>query len=266
MRLSETSASTAAFFRVAYALPVLLMLWLPARKKDSRSFRQRAGAFLAGVVLGVDLVAWHHAIDAIGAGVATVLGNTQVFFVALAAWWLYGERPRKVILWVLPLMFAGVILASGLGRADAYGAAPSDGVLLGLATGVLYSIFLLVFRRSAPSDGLPIGPWLDATVGTLASVWLLSLYNGDLNLTWVWPAHGWLIALALIAQVFGWLLITKSLRKMPAIETSVLLLAQPVLTLTWGWILLGERLSSIQIGGTLLVLLGIGLLSIPRNR
>ena len=57
------------------------------------------------------------------------------------------------------------------------------------------------------------------------------------------------MALALVAQVFGWLLITRSLPKMPAVETSVLLLAQPALTVTWGVVLLGEALAPLQAAG-----------------
>ena len=45
----------------------------------------------------------------------------------------------------------------------------------------------------------------------------------------VWPAHGWLIMLALVSQVFGWMLIATALPRLPAVETSVLLLGQPVL-------------------------------------
>ena len=43
-------------------------------------------------MFAADLTFWHHSIDAVGAGLATVLGNIQVVFVGLLAWAL-GERP-----------------------------------------------------------------------------------------------------------------------------------------------------------------------------
>lgn len=95
VRLSDSSPSTAAFFRAAYALPLLVLLWLPERKQDHRSPRVRLTAVFGGAILGADLAAWHRAIESIGAGLATVLGNTQVVMVAFAAWWLFGERPRR---------------------------------------------------------------------------------------------------------------------------------------------------------------------------
>ena len=40
----------------------------------------------AGLFLAIDLVLWNHAISDVGAGVATVIGNLQVLFVAVFAW------------------------------------------------------------------------------------------------------------------------------------------------------------------------------------
>ena len=100
------------------------------------------------------------------------------------------------------------------------------------------------------------------TAGTLLGVWLLGLLDGGLDYAFAWPAHGWLIALALVSQVFGWLLITRSMSRMPAVETSILLLAQPMLTVVWGTLLLDERLSTLQAAGVVLVVGGIAYLSI----
>jgi drug/metabolite transporter (DMT)-like permease len=262
VRLADVSPSTAAFYRAAYALPVLALLWLAARRGDRRSAGARLGAVLAGAILGFDLWAWHHSIEFVGAGLATVLGNTQVFFVALAAWWLHDERPRRAVLLASPLVFLGVVATSGLGRSEAYGTDPVRGVLYGMLTALLYTGFLLVFRRAHRDGGPVLGPWLDATIGTLAAIWAIGALRGEIDYGFSWPTHGWLIALALVSQVFGWLLITHSLPRMPAVETSVLLLAQPVLTVLWGLLLLGESLSLVQIAGVVLVVSGLAYLSL----
>ncbi len=265
VRLSGASPSTAGFFRAFYAVPPLLLLWLRVRGRDHRSRRARLIAFAAGLILGADFAVWHRSIASIGAGLATVLGNSQVFFVAVVAWWLFGEKPRKLLLWMMPLLFTGVVLTSGLGLPDAYGEAPFRGVVYGVATGVFYASFLLTFRRSRRGDTPTVGPWLDATLGTLVSIWVLGVLDGELDYTVSWPSHGWLVALALTAQVFGWLLITRSLPKMQAVETSILLLTQPVMTLIWGVLLLGETLSFVQAAGALIVVLGIAAVSLPER-
>jgi drug/metabolite transporter (DMT)-like permease len=66
-----------------------------------------------------------------------------------------------------------------------------------------------------------------------------------------------LVLLALTAQVAGWLLITVSLPRLPAVVTSMVLVLQPLATLMLGAWLLGERPSVAQLAGCGLVLAGV---------
>lgn len=263
VRLADVSPSTAAFFRAGYALPVLFAVWLAVRRHDQRTGRERMFAFIAGVILALDFTFWHRSIDLIGAGLATVLGNTQVAFVGLVGWILLDERPSRTALVVVPVMFGGVVLISGLGRPDAYGSSPAMGVVYGVLTGITYAGFLLVFRNSNQRALAPAaGPLLDATFGATAGSLLFAVTDTGFTMSWSWPGHGWLIALALVAQVLGWLLISASLPRIPALETSVVLLIQPMLTVLWGWLLFSEHLSIIQWTGVVLVLGGVSVISI----
>ena len=258
VRLAAVSPDTSAFFRSLYALPALLVLWL-AFGRRLRSSRLAALAFLSGVFLGLDLVVWHRAIQWIGAGLATVLANTQVIFVGLAAWAFQGERPGRPTLAAVPIAFAGMAMVSGLGRDDAYGENPLLGTAFGLLAGVTYAGFLLLFRRSSRDAARPFGAFLVATLGTVAVTGAVGGTAGSLDLAWSWPAHGWLLVLAMGSQVVGWLLIAYVLPRLPAVETSILLLLQPMATVLWAWLLFGEALSLVQWSGVLLVLAGVAL-------
>jgi multidrug transporter EmrE-like cation transporter len=70
-------------------------------------------------------------------------------------------------------------------------------------------------------------------------------------------AHLWLLALAIVSQVVGWLFIATALPRLPAVETSVLLLVQPVFAIAWGVMLFAERMSSLQWIGSAIVLAGV---------
>jgi len=258
VRLSGVSADTSAFFRTLYAIPVLLLLWL-AFGSRGRSLKLQALALVSGVFLGLDLAIWHRTIHWIGAGLATVLGNTQVIFVGIAAWLLHGERPRRAVLLGVPLAFFGMAFVSGLGRADAYGEYPLRGTFFGLLTGITYAIFLLVFRHATRKEESPFAAFLVCTLGSLMATSAVGGLSGELELAWSWPAHGWLIALALGSQVVGWLLIAYALPRLQAVETSVLLLLQPMATVLWGYLLFAEDLSSVQWLGVALVLGGVTL-------
>ena len=93
VKLADVAPSTAAIFRCAYALPVLgLLAWREDRRFGARPRATRRLASRAGVFFAADLIFWHHAIEDVGAGLATVLGNLQVVVVPFAAWALLGER------------------------------------------------------------------------------------------------------------------------------------------------------------------------------
>ena len=134
--LARTDAVTTALFRCALALPVLVPLaMLEQRRLGRRPMRSRLSAGVAGLFLAVDLVLWNHAIADVGAGVATVLGNLQILFVAAFAWLILRERPHRRLLALLPVVLTGVVLVSGMvGGGSAAGLHPAAGIGFGLGT------------------------------------------------------------------------------------------------------------------------------------
>ncbi|HSF87192.1 MAG TPA: DMT family transporter [Acidimicrobiia bacterium] len=264
--LSGVSPVTSAFFRIAYAMPLLLAIGWYFRRDDPRSTRQRWGAFAAGVFLGIDLFFFHSAIDRIGAGLATVAVHTQVIFVGLLSWLLYRHVPTQRTLTFGGVIFLGVALLSGLGRSDAFGDDPVTGVLMGLAAGVTYAAFLITIQAANPRGAGPAARVLaDASWGTLAVTGAIGLLTNTLEIAPSWPAHGWLIALALLIQIAGWASITYALPRLPALTVSVIILGQPMLAVVWGWIFLDERLSSTQAVGVALVVVGLAAVNTQRE-
>jgi drug/metabolite transporter (DMT)-like permease len=80
-----------------------------------------------------------------------------------------------------------------------------------------------------------------------------------------WPAHGYLVALALGAQVLGWQLISVSLPRLPASLTSVILTIQPVGSVILGIVLLGETPSWVQLLGAGAILGGLMVATLRRR-
>jgi drug/metabolite transporter (DMT)-like permease len=137
---------------------------------------------------------------------------------------------------IVASVLAGVALTSGLAREDAYGSSPVAGVAVGVVAGLCYAAFLLVFRAANRSLAPTSGPLLDSTIGTLTGALLSVPFDPRFAIVPVWPAHLWLVLLALASQVVGWLLIATALPRLPAVETSIILLIQPVFAVLWaGW-------------------------------
>jgi drug/metabolite transporter (DMT)-like permease len=264
--LSDTSPTTAAFYRAAYAIPALVALWWFGRGRDNRPSKRRWLAVAAGLSLGADAVAWHSSIEFIGAGLATNLANTSVIFVALGAWILFGERPRRETVWAIPVILIGVTMVSGVGQGDPFGSNPLRGTFLALLAAMFYAGFILGFRHSNDEHAPPAGPLLEATIGTLFASLAIGMVTRDIDFGFSWPSHGWLIALALGSQVVGWLLIGYALPRLPAAETATIILIQPALTIVWGALIFGERPSTLQIIGAIVVLGGVGFVALVRAR
>ena len=262
---SDTNPSTGAFFRMLYALPALALLAYLVRKSDTRSSRTRWTAFGAGLILAPDMLAYHSSMIFIGIGIATLIGNSQVIIVTLVSWKLFGEKPNPAILFSLHVVVVGLALISGIADSDLSDDwDPVKGVVFGMMAAFFYSSFLILFRYSnrelAPSSSVQ----LDATAGAALGLLVLGLLPlssiaiEPLELQPTWPGHGWLIVLAMLCQVAGWLAIAHALPRLPAAHTSFAVLLQPVLTLVWGYVILHqEGHSQNQVIGIFLVLAAI---------
>jgi drug/metabolite transporter (DMT)-like permease len=256
--LAHVGPATAAFYRCALALPALIPLAVAEqRRRGPRPLENRLYAVLAGLFLAVDLVLWNHSIADVGAGVATVLGNLQVLFVAVLAWLILKERPARRFVTMLPVVFVGVVLVSGAVGGTKVGLDPAAGIGFGLATSATYAVFLLLMRQKAGPGGHVAGPLTDATAGSVVGALVLGLAFGGFQFHLQWPSFGWLLTLALLSQTGGWLLITSSLPKLPAALSSLLLLLQPAASIVLAAVILGQRPTLVQIAGAVLVCGGV---------
>ncbi len=260
---SDTSPITGAFFRMLYALPILIFLVWYLNQDDQRERKHRMLAYSAGLLLAIDFAGYHSAIDYIGSGIATLIGNSQVIIVTLASWWMFGERPNRMILLALPMVMLGLLLISGIWDDEPYGDDPIKGVVGGIVAAIFYSSFLILYRFSNRIRAPSVNLQLDATAGAatgLLIVGIIPLSRLDIepiDFTFTWPGHGWIVLLAASCQVIGWIAITHALPRLPAAHTSFAILLQPVLTILWGVIILSENPSVQQIGGMSLIFAAI---------
>ena len=267
VRLADVSPETAAVFRCAYALPFLALIAAWERKRfGARPRRERVLGLAAGVLFAIDLICWHRSIADVGAGLATVLGNLQVVLVAFVAWAVLGEKPGSRVIVAVPVALTGAVMISGLLESGAYGANPVRGTIYGIATTLAYSGFILVLRQTNVDVRRPAGPLFDASLAATIVAAAFGAAFASVDLVPDWPAHGWLVLLAVSSQVVGWLLISISLPRLPAALTSLLLLIQPVSAVALAAVILGEDPTLLQIGGVVVILAGVVYATGPHSR
>ena len=258
--VSGLNPLSGAFFRMIYALPFLaLIIWFRGID-DNRTFNTRLIAIGAGFVFALDFLSYHSAVDWIGTGIGTLIGNSQVIIVTLMSWRLFGERPNLSILISLPIVTIGLLLISGILDDEPYGDYPVRGVIAGVFTAIFYSAFLIIYRFAnrelAPATNLQFDSTAGCALGLLILSFLplQSIHVDPIDFQPTLPVHGWLLLLAILSQVVGWLAISYSLPRLPAAYTSFAILLQPVLTIVWGVVLLSESPSFQQSIGMIMIL------------
>lgn len=256
----EIGPTASAFWRMALAA-LMLLAWV-ARPATGIAWRLSSRSFAlvatAAVFFAIDLWMWHRSILYVGVGLATLLGNFQVFVLAGYGALVLGERGGWR-LWtglLLALLGLGLLLAPGWGGFDARF---RIGVAFGLGTAIAYGGFLIAFRRAQADRALVSNEtllwWL--CVMSAALLGATALVGGEE----MQPrgADDWsaLLAYAFIAQVLGWLVIGRVMPKLPAGVLGLCLLLQPVLAYVWDALLFDARLGALEFVGLGLSLLGI---------
>lgn len=212
-----------------------------------------AAAFFAG-----DLYVWNRSVVYAGAGIGTILGNTQVFYAALYAVVIFHEKLRPRLLLAILLAFLGVLLLVLHQTPDVTRPHFLPGVFYGLATGVFYGGFLMCLRLA--EMGFPkissMQKLAIIMLMTSAILFVLSWPGGEIVMP---PAQDWpyFLGLAIWVQLIGWSLISSNSTKLPHAKTCLILLAQPTVAAIGGWMLFNEALGPLQILGAILTLFAI---------
>ena len=263
VRVSDTSPTASAFWRMALAAPPL-WLWVFASERfwhpDAKAEWIRSGKLhwklliLAGLFFAADLGVWHFSIFFTLVANASLELNLAPIFVTLGAWLLFRQRVSRLFLVALLVSFTGAALLIGPHIGASGKALLGDG--LGILAGLFYAGYLLALTRAANRVSTVRIMAVSTTVAALA----LAPY------AWVTAenfmpqsANGWLIlvGLALIAHVLGQSLVAYGFAHLPASFSSVSLLMQPVFAAVYAWALLGEAIGPNQMVGGAIVLLGI---------
>jgi drug/metabolite transporter (DMT)-like permease len=267
VQLAGAGPVPTAFYRCALALPALgLVAAAEQRRRGPRSLRRRGHAFLAGIFLAIDIVLFNHTITDAGAGVSTVIGSLYVPIVAVLAWAVLRERPGRRYVLTLAVVMIGIVLASGMVGGSGTGLRPGAGLVYGAAANVAYACYLLILRQAAGNTRHVAGQVFDATAGATAGTLLFGLAFGGLRLAIPWHSFGWLLLLAGVVQIAGWLLITSSLPRLPAALSSMLLLLQPALAMVLAVIILHEHPTAIQLAGAAIACGGVAAAAVTQGQ
>lgn len=267
VKLVHVSALSAAFYRMGIGGLGLLAAMALAGKLNTLRGPVLTRALPCALFFASDLWTWHLSINIVGPGMGTLLGNFQVFVLALAAVLVYKQKTSPVFWVSMALAVAGLYAMVGVG----FGAKPPGyglGVLYGLSTAFFYGLYIISLQKAvsgfSASDPLAMTAVLSLAAAAILGCGMLAL--GDTFAIPDTQSVLSLVAYGLVCQSLGSLLISRGLILVRTALAGLVLLLQPVLAYVWDILFFAKPMSPAELSGAALALAGIYLGSTRRKK
>ncbi len=247
---------------------LILFSWALLRKKslmiEPSIMRWTA---LAGFFFAFDLFFWHRSIIYAGAGLSTILGNTQVFGSAILGYFIFKDRLTVKFFAAALAAMGGVVLLAGIGSGIEFTDLYTRGIIYGLMTGLSYAAYLITVKYAGHKLKLPDFVTLMAWISLFTALFMgiMSAIEGENILPPDFYSLAVLFALALLVQSIGWRAIADGLTRIEAYRAGLILLLQPILATVWGIIFFSESFTSMQMIGAGITLAAIYIGGVARK-
>jgi drug/metabolite transporter (DMT)-like permease len=249
---------TMTFTRGLFALPVLMVI-AKVRRFSFRIPRKSIPTTIAVVLFGSFLttLALYSSYAYISVGMATVLHYTFPVIVMLGGILLFHER--VVIGKIIALVFGFAGVSTFFGSPGAQGGL---GIVLAASSALFYAIWLLGMDYSILRT---LNPFQIAFYSSLAAVvvgFIYGIATHGLNLSMTTEAWFYTLIVSLLISVVGVSLLKLAIDKCGATTTSVICMLEPLSGVFFGWLILGETLTVVNIVGCMLILTSVVLVTV----
>lgn len=232
------------FLAVRFALGTASIGIFCIRRFAWRSFLAGLGI---GIVLGVAYLLQTLGLERTTASNAGLITGLFVMFAPLMNLLFFGVRIRPLMWVAIVASLAGLALLSGAGTSGV-----GIGELMTLGCAACFGLHIALLDRFAKGHDAIV-----LTFGQLASaavIFLVSCAGQGAPLlppAGVWPA---LLITGIIATAIGFLIQTYAQQRLPAVQTAMLLLAEPLFAVLFGWLLHHDRMTLLQMSGGALMI------------
>jgi drug/metabolite transporter (DMT)-like permease len=253
VREIDAPASAIVLWRILVALPIAVGVAYATGGAITWALLRRSA--MTGVCFAVSIIAGFSSFQETSIANATLIPALQPALVLLVATRLFGERrSRGELAWAF-VAFAGVTaVVLGADGADA----SWYGDLLAVGNLLVFTAYFLLAKQARSGD---VHSWsfLAAVFAVTAVVvvpWSVAV-SGQVQVV-----HGtdWIfvLALVLLPGMVGHGFMTWAHHYVDVTVTSMLTLANPVVSIVGAWVLFSEDLGAVQLVGTIAVLVALG--------
>lgn len=240
-----------------YAAAALPAIFLVPRPRTKVRYVVGVGLFIGCGQFGLLFLGMHLGMPA---GLTSLVVQCQAIFTALFSLLLIRERPTRYQVVGLVVASAGIAVI-GVSQGLRTELLP---LLLVVGAGASWALGNITARR-ASTDGLALVVW-SSLVPPVPLACLSLVVDGpaavrDAFLSVSWTAVAAILYLALLATLVGFGTWSSLLRRYPATAVAPFSLLVPVVGIATAWLVLGERITWLDVGGGVLVLTGLAVLN-----
>lgn len=248
-----------ATLRLAFAALIVtpIALYQSGRVLGALSRRQLLLATAAGFFLALHFATWISSLAYTSVASSTALVTTNLLWIGIASFVLFGERPGRLMLVGIVISLTGsVLIFWSDSRTSAAGSQPLLGNFLALVGSWCFSAYLLIGRRLRAN--LPLAAYVWLAYGCAALFLVIACLASDTALAG-YTGAAYLVALGMAVgpQLLGHTAYNWSLKHVSPTFVAVVTLGEPVGSALLAWLLFDEGFALLQGAGFSLLLFGI---------
>jgi drug/metabolite transporter (DMT)-like permease len=261
--------ATAVVFRSLVTAGVIVAILSLQRVRVAFTPRHKRMLPAIGLLIGVQSLCLYSAVARLPVALALLAFNTYPIWTALWARLIYGQRPERALLVAMPVILLGLALAldvfgaaSGLGAAGQW-ARIGAGVAFALAAAGTFGLALVVTQHEAGDvDGRVRTA---TTMGMAAAVALITVgVQGGFHFPDAPAGWGGVAALTFLYGTAFTIMFTV-LPRLGVVGNSAIMNVEPVFALVLAWLILGQSIAPVQVGGALVVVAAVMVLGMRRS-
>lgn len=256
--LMKNGAATESilFFRYAFAV-LLLGLFLLLRKQSFRVSGKQIGVlFVLGLLYTSSSIFLFDAYEYIASGLATTLVFLYPVLVAIIMVFLK-VVPSWPVWLAIAATFGGVLIMT---QSDGSQTINPIGVLLSIASALVYALFIVIINRSKAIAGISNSPLTFYALMVGAIVFIGKILSSDTAITaGITTEADWLnlVGLALLPTIVSTATLAIASRNIGATKASVLGVFEPITAIIVGTLMFGEPLTTNIIVGISIAMVAV---------
>jgi len=257
VKIADISGFGSGFYRLLIGTIGIIPVWLYFKKPITDRYGVKI-AIICGILFACDIALWNTSIMLSKATISTLLANLAPVWVGIGSLLFMKEKPSRIFWIGTFISILGVTIIIGLNQV--LQANLNFGNVLAIIASMFYGAYLITVRKGRNT----LDTFSFTTISMIASTVVL----GFICLVTVTPLWGfstttWLAlgTLGIVPQLLGWLAINQALGHIKPTAASVTMLSQTAFTAVFSVLILGEILTIHEIGGAVVVLVGIYLVN-----